>query len=182
MAPASGLWSSATAWPACACSRSSSSARRQASTSRWSAPSRSRPTTACCCPPCWPARSQPPTCSCARATGTASTALRCVTGQPATRRRHGQAQQCMLGSGDLLPFDSLAAGDRLRADPPAVAGQRSAGVITFRILADVDGLEQAAPAGRAGGRDRRRPARHRGRVRPGAARGCRDAGAPHGPR
>ena len=57
------------------------------------------------------------------------------------RHRCGRAHRRSSAVADLLPFDKLRAADRFRADPPAAAGRAIwPGVMTFRTLADIEGL------------------------------------------
>ena len=69
-----------------------------------------------------------------------------VTGQPATAI-DVVGRTLQLGSGRLLPFDKLLLAVGSEAIRLPLPGRDLAGVMTFRSLADIEGLEKAASAG-----------------------------------
>ena len=69
-----------------------------------------------------------------------------VTGQPATAI-DVVGRTLKLGSGDVLAFDKLLLAVGSEAIRLPLPGRDLAGVMTFRSLADIEGLEQAASAG-----------------------------------
>ena len=69
-----------------------------------------------------------------------------VTGQPATAI-DVVGRTLKLGGGDLLPFDKLLLAIGSEAIRLPLPGHDLAGVMTFRSLADIESLEQAASAG-----------------------------------
>lgn len=69
-----------------------------------------------------------------------------VTGQSATAI-DVVGRTLKLGGGDLLPFDKLLLAVGSEAIRLPLPGRDLAGVMTFRSLADIEGLEQAASAG-----------------------------------
>jgi nitrite reductase (NADH) large subunit len=69
-----------------------------------------------------------------------------VTGQPATAI-DVVGRTLQLGGGELLPFDKLLLAVGSEAIRLPLPGRDLAGVMTFRSLADIEGLEQAASAG-----------------------------------
>jgi nitrite reductase (NADH) large subunit len=69
-----------------------------------------------------------------------------VTGQPATAI-DVVGRTLKLGGGDLLPFDKLLLAVGSEAIRLPLPGHDLAGVMTFRSLADIESLEQAASAG-----------------------------------
>jgi len=69
-----------------------------------------------------------------------------VTGQPAIAI-DVVGRTLQLGSGDLLPFDKLLLAVGSEAIRLPLPGRDLAGVMTFRSLADIEGLEKAASAG-----------------------------------
>jgi nitrite reductase (NADH) large subunit len=77
------------------------------------------------------------------------------------------AAACASPSGATLPYAKLVLATGSRPIRLPVPGMDLPGVLTFRDLADVSAIEKAANA-RAGGGDRRRPARARSRLRPRA--------------
>jgi nitrite reductase (NADH) large subunit len=69
-----------------------------------------------------------------------------VTGQPAAAI-DVVGRTLQLGSGDRLPFDKLLLAVGSEAIRLPLPGRDLAGVMTFRSLADIEGLEKAASAG-----------------------------------
>jgi hypothetical protein len=138
-------WSwSATAWPACARSRSCSSSRRTCTTSPCSAPSRTGTTTASCCRRCWPATRTSTTSCSNRAPGMPSTASPCMpatrwcASTAAARRARAPAWKRLTTACCWRPAPRPSS-CRCRATP--------AGVVGFRDMHDVDTMLAAARQG-----------------------------------
>ena len=139
---ASGCWSSAAAWPASSWSRSWSSCCPGRYEIVLAAKEPHRPTTACCCRACWPARRRRPTSSCGRRLVRRATASRC---SPASRPpRCGPRQERGARERRAARLRPSRAGDGLQAIRLPIPGRHLAGVTTFRDLDDVDALRRAA--------------------------------------
>ena len=91
---------------------------------------------------------------------------------PARRssRSTARAGACRADDGTEAPYDRLLLATGSNPFMLPVPGKDLEGVIAYRDIADIDTMIDAARDVQARGRDRRRPARPRGRQRPDAAR------------